>query len=252
MTEIEKYLAINQPPPRIKKAFLALIGLWIIFTGCDNGISDNGISFDDPAIPDARTEQWWIDRHTAKANPVIQNQKIIFIGDSITHAWEGTEAWAALNAKYNNKITNLGFSGDQVQNVIWRLENGEFPVGINPEYVVLMIGTNNGNAPESTAAGIWKIIQIINKNSQAAKIILSSILPRGSGSNDVNSIRNAAINEIIKSYNGRLNVLYLNLWPHYIRDTGELKDELFDDIKVHLTAEGFNIWKEKLIEIIGD
>jgi lysophospholipase L1-like esterase len=229
-----------------------LLCLCIVFISCENGLT-NEITVDDLTIPAARTDQWWVDRHTTKVNTVIQNQKIIFIGDSITQLWEGTGAWTALNAKYNNKITNLGFSGDQIQNVIWRLENGEFPVGINPEYVVLMIGTNNGGStPESVAAGIWKIIQIINKNSPAAKIVLSSILPRGNGSNDIFSVKNAMVNEIIKNYNGYLNVLYLDLWPHYIKSTGEIKEELFDATKVHLTDEGYNIWKEKLIEIIGD
>jgi lysophospholipase L1-like esterase len=92
------------------------------------------VSLNDPAIiPISRYEHWWIDRHDTRKNNLQYNQKIIFIGDSITQGWEETEAWEDLNKKFGNKITNLGFAGDQTQHVIWRLENGEFPAGINPE-----------------------------------------------------------------------------------------------------------------------
>jgi len=210
------------------------------------------VSLNDPAIvPVARNDQWWVDRHNNKINNIINNQKIIFIGNSITQYWEGTNAWAALNIKYKNKITNLGFSGDQTQHVIWRLENGEFPAEINPEYVVLMIGTNNRNESESIAAGIGEIVKIIYWKSPLTKIILLSILPRGNGNNDGNTKRNNAVNDIIKNYDGYLNIQYVNLGQYYVDDTGHLRDELFTD-KLHLTEAGYVIWENKLIEIIGE
>jgi hypothetical protein len=59
-----------------------------------------------------------------------------------------------------------------------------------------MIGTNNGHKPESIAAGIGKILKILNKNAPLSKIVLLSILPCGSGNNDENTIRNNAVNNI--------------------------------------------------------
>ena len=208
------------------------------FTGCD-----------DPAIiPIRRYEQWWIDRHNDRIN-IIPNQKLIFIGDSITQGLEETGIWTALNQRYNKRITNLGFGGDQTQNVIWRLENGEFPIGINPEYVVLMIGTNNQHEPKSIAAGIGEIVKIINKNSPLTKIVLLSILPRGSGKDDINTIRNNAVNEIIKKYDRHLRIEYLDIGQYYMDDNGVLKDELFTD-GLHLTLAGYNLLMEKIEEII--
>jgi len=208
------------------------------------------VSSDDPAItPASRFDvQSWADRHNVKIN-IIPNQKLIFIGDSITQLLEETSIWITLNQRYDNKITNLGFGGDQTQNVIWRLENGEFPIGINPEYVVLMIGTNNRHGSISIAAGIGKIVKIINKNSPSTKIILLSLLPRGSGNNDINTIRNNAVNEIIKEYDEYLNIKYLNIGQYYVDDNGVLKDELFTD-RLHLTSAGYKIWMEKIMEII--
>jgi lysophospholipase L1-like esterase len=242
---------------------LACIGI-LFFAGCDNGkyAGNNGERYvsnvspnDIPIVPAKKTDQWWLERHSEKTKNVTANQKIIFIGDSITHFWEendGREAWAELNGRYNNRITNLGFSGDQTQHVMWRLENGEFPVGINPEYVVLMIGTNNAysrHEPESIAAGIEKIVKIINANAPATKIILLSILPRGSGKDDEITTRNNAVNEIIKKHDGYLGIQYLDIGQYYTDGNGALKEALFTD-RLHLTLAGYNLWKEKLMEVI--
>ena len=240
---------------RVQEAFVLII-LIFCFIGCDKRKVD---TISDPAlVPVSRSEQWWIARHNNLIN-AAENQKIVFIGDSITHFWEenefpqydnGREAWETLLQKYDNKISNLGFTGDQTQQVLWRLENGEFPVGINPEYVVLMIGTNNRHSPESIAAGIEKIIKIINTNAPSTQIILLSLLPRGNGNSDEDTRRNNAVNEIIKEYDGALGVRYINIGPYYLNDDGSLKEELFMADKLHLTPAGYDLWKELIIDVI--
>ena len=209
------------------------------------------ITLDDPAIvPVSRSTQWWVDRHDTRIHDIIKNQKIIFIGDSITQGYERTEAWEELKTKYNNRITNLGFSGDRTEHVLWRLLNGEFPIGINPEYVVIMIGTNNNNEPESIAAGIGEILKTINATAPKSKILLFSLLPRGSGTDDSGTKRNYAVNQIIEKYDGYLNTKYIDISKYYVTDTGKLKEGLFSD-RLHLTPEGYTIWKDKIIEILG-
>jgi len=211
------------------------------------------VSIDDPTlIPVSRSSpsyEGWVRRHNERINNVVFDQKIIFIGDSITQGFEPVTAWKELNLKYNHKITNLGFSGDMTQHVIWRLENGEYPEGINPEFVVLMIGTNNSDEPASIAAGIGKIIRLINNKSPNAKILLFAILPRGSGVNDEDTVRNYKVNDIIKNYDGYLNVTYIDMGSNFLRDTGDLKTELFSD-RLHLIREGYNVWKDMLINAI--
>jgi lysophospholipase L1-like esterase len=209
---------------------------------------------DDPAlVPVPRPElEGWTVRHNDVINNVKRNQKIVFIGDSITALWQvhGISAWGELNTAYNNKITNLGIGGDQTQHVIWRLENGEFPVGIDPEYVVLMIGTNNHDStPQSIAAAIGKIIRIINVHSPSSKIILVSILPF-IGHDSVYTIRNNAVNAIIKGYDGYLGVTYLDITPYYLNSDGTQNETLFLEDKVHLESPGYYLWMEKLMEII--
>ena len=210
------------------------------------------VPINDPAlVPRSRSPQWWVDRHNERTGDnVIKNQKIVLIGDSITHGFELIAAWRTLNARYKNKITNLGFSGDSTEHVIWRLENGEFPPGINPEYVVLMIGTNNKDKPESIAAGIGKIIKIINSASPKSIILLFPILPRGKGLEDPDTKRNNEVNRIIQNYDGHMNVRYIDIWPCFLNESGELLENLYARDKLHIKSGGYEIWRDKIIEAV--
>src|SRR4051812_43878127 len=62
-------------------------------------------------------EKWWADRHWQKLE-IIKNggAKLLFIGDSITHGWEGVgkNVWAKFYAA--RYALNLGFGGDCTQN----------------------------------------------------------------------------------------------------------------------------------------
>ena len=69
---------------------------------------------------------------------------ILFLGDSITDGWHwdtgGKNLWAKHFAPRH--AANFGIGYDRIQNVLWRIENGELD-GISPEIVILLIGTNN-------------------------------------------------------------------------------------------------------------
>jgi beta-glucosidase len=230
------------------------------FIGCDTGnnpvdqLPIPTVASNDPAIVPTARDAAWIIRHETQLVASLENDaKIIFIGDSITDLWDdvGIASWNELQSRYNN-IINLGVSGDQTQHVLWRLTHGEFPNGINPENVVLMIGTNNSGGnflPESVAAGIGEIIKTINRVSPSTKITLLSIFPRGAAIN-ANRIINTYVNNIIKTYDGHLNVSYYDFGPYFMEENGDLKDGLFTD-GLHLNAAGFAVWKDALIEILG-
>ena len=75
---------------------------------------------------------------------------VYFEGDSITRRWGATDYPEFLaNWKQNFfgwNAANFGWGADTIQNILWRLQNGELD-NVHPKVIVLLAGTNNvGNA----------------------------------------------------------------------------------------------------------
>ncbi len=96
------------------------------------------------------------------ANSVTAHQQLLekakqgridlyFEGDSITRRWGATD-YPELLANWKQNFfgwnaADFGWGADQIQNILWRLENGELD-GVHPKVIVLLAGTNNvGNRP---------------------------------------------------------------------------------------------------------
>src|SRR5712692_817187 len=75
---------------------------------------------------------------------------IYFEGDSITRRWGATD-YPELLANWKQNFfgwnaADFGWGADKIENILWRLENGELD-GVNPKVIVLLAGTNNvGNS----------------------------------------------------------------------------------------------------------
>jgi len=73
---------------------------------------------------------------------------VYFEGDSITRRWGTSEPGYRenyLNWRKNFfgwNAANFGWGADNIQNILWRLTNGELD-GVNPKVIVLMAGANN-------------------------------------------------------------------------------------------------------------
>ncbi|MCL2043416.1 MAG: GDSL-type esterase/lipase family protein [Treponema sp.] len=191
--------------------------------------------------------------------------KIYFLGDSITAGFRGVlaedgpgiESWNMLRNRYGaDKIINMGIGGDQTQHVIYRLLNGIFPDDYSPEYVTLLLGTNNvGNTPshnitraaEEIAAGVGTICKIINWKSPQTKILLFPVLPR---SGETNMAKINEINPILETFDGYFNIHYIDLLPVFQNPDGTLVTHLYDPDLLHLAAPGYAAWAEEIIAAI--
>ncbi|MCL2043036.1 MAG: GDSL-type esterase/lipase family protein [Treponema sp.] len=190
--------------------------------------------------------------------------KVFFLGDSITQGYrgaifedgEGIQYWNMFRDRYgNDKIINMGIGGDQTSHVLYRLLNGIFPDTCKPEYVTLMLGTNNISNPpggvgvaqhaEEIAAGIGKIIQIINEKSPQTKILLFPVFPRGDRMDRVN-----AVNDIIKTFHRWHNVQYFDITPVFQNPNGTLKTHLYNPDLLHLSTAGYGAWTDEIIGLI--
>ena len=145
--------------------------------------SSEGLAANPATTPAPRNDAWWQQRHESMNARVKKgNVDLIFIGDSITHGWEGggKDVWQQFYG--NRNAVNLGIGGDQTCHVLWRLDHGNID-GISPKLAVIMIGTNNaGNAAQSAeqiAAGVKAIVDKLRTKLPQTKILLLAIFPRG-------------------------------------------------------------------------
>jgi len=223
--------------------------------------------------PDYRTESvtpsmlneswavdWWLPRHEEKLAEARQlvaaghNPEVVFIGDSITQGWEkeGREVWQRHYAGYH--ALNLGFGGDRTENVLWRLQHGELD-GLAPKVAVLMIGTNNTGHrtenPETTAAGIKRLVDEIRQRLPATKVLLLAILPRGEKSDDSLRGINERVNQIIASQAHGRSVYYLNINAALTHPDGTLSREVMPDL-LHPNAKGYAIWQREMQPLLQE
>lgn len=194
-------------------------------------------------------EEWWMARHARTLDRMRQGPvELIFIGDSITQGWEadGQRVW---NAFYHHRhAANLGFNGDQTDNVLWRLQNGELD-GITPKLAIVMIGTNNAtrreDPPQETAAGIQAIVTAIRTRLPGTKILLLAIFPRGLSADDPLRRVNDAVNDRLRAFADQRQILFVDLGPQFLDRAGRLSEDVMPDA-LHPNERGYRIWADSM------
>lgn len=202
---------------------------------------------------------WWMPRHEEKLAEKAKAERVdlVWIGDSITHGWEGEgkEIWKQRYA--SRHALNLGFSGDRTENVLWRLQHGAID-GISPKVVVVMIGTNNTghrqDPADQTAAGVAAILGELEQRVPDAKVLLLAIFPRGETAEDPLRKLNTEINaELAKLADGE-RVHFVDINERFLED-GKLPTSIMPDL-LHPNAEGYRIWGEaiepQLAKLMGE
>ena len=127
---------------------------------------------------------------------------VIFLGDSITHGWEGQKAWQEHFGSFHP--VNLGIGGDQTGHVLWRITDGHELDHLKPRAAVLMIGTNNtgGHTAEQIAGGIKAIVEELRRQKPDIKVLVLGVFPRGNAADAERTV--AQIAEGVKPINEEL------------------------------------------------
>ncbi|XP_017773048.1 PREDICTED: platelet-activating factor acetylhydrolase IB subunit beta homolog [Nicrophorus vespilloides] len=148
-------------------------------------------------VEDPDGDQRWMSIHNRFLSETREKDAdVIFIGDSILQALQHTDIWNELFAPLH--CLNFGIHRDLIQNVLWRIQNGELD-NVRPKAVVLHVGTNNHqNTPEEIVDGITEIINSIKEKLPDVYIVVPSLLPRGQHPNVIRDKINL-VNEILKS-----------------------------------------------------
>jgi platelet-activating factor acetylhydrolase IB subunit beta/gamma len=206
------------------------------------------------AISDAveRTDEHHIEKHALfleinkKRNPI----DILLIGDSITRRWEDNpEIFNRFFSKYNT--INFGVGGDCIENLRWRILNGELD-NIKPRLVVLHIGTNNlpTNSAEEVCKGIKDILKIFRDKLPESRILLIGLLPRNkdeTGRDYMSMIK--TINEKLKNAVADYNTEFTDLGNYFKETSSSVKEDLLPD-GLHPAEKGFTVLGDLLIPCI--
>ena len=189
---------------------------------------------------------------------------VYFEGDSITRRWGALDYPELLQNWKKNffgwNAANFGWGADRVENILWRLENGELD-DVNPKVIVLLAGTNNvGNgvppegidaAAENVTKGLEAVVRVMQSKAPNAVIILMGIFPR----ND-----NIAVMPEIDRINANLagmatgrTIRYLNINDKLAGPDGKLYDGMLNDRdKLHPSLNGYQVWADALKPIFTE
>jgi lysophospholipase L1-like esterase len=183
---------------------------------------------------------------------------VIFLGDSITHGWEGKDAQPAWKESFGkHKPVNLGIGGDQTGHVLWRIVEGKELEHLKPKLAVIMIGTNNAgrDSAEQIADGIKAIVEELKKQKPHMNILVLGVFPRGSR-NDADkesktipaaklNKKIGQINAIISKLDDGKTVFYKDIGKDFLDKDGGLPGSIMPDY-LHLSGKGYQIWGDAI------
>lgn len=209
-----------------------------------------------PVVAEVQDKEWksadvWLAEHERFLEQVrnAATTPLLFIGDSITQAWlsVGKRAWAKCFAPLG--ALNLGLGGDEVQHVLWRVENGEVD-GLSPKLVVLLIGTNNiGNAGHGgveTAQGIELLVRTLRSKLPETHILVHKVFPRDEHAGTPFRRQVHALNQAIAELANEEKVSVFDVNHLFLEDDGTIAMETMPDF-LHLSSKSYERWSQLLL-----
>ncbi len=187
---------------------------------------------------------------------------VYFVGDSITRRWGATDYPNFLaNWKENFhgwNAANFGWGGDTIQNILWRLHNGELD-NVNPKIIVVMAGTNNigttspAGDDEARVAGITRgikaLVDLCRKKVPEATIILMGITPRNDNRAVLPTIN--LINDRLAAFADGKKIRYVNINDKLADKDGVFREGMSAD-RLHLAVKGYQVWADALKPIFTE
>ncbi len=229
----------------MKKFLFIFATAAMLCCGCRAPVAEEAIPDCIATVPADRLNiDWWKARLAEKEALATKQYDTVLIGDSITHNWD--DIAPDLQQQYFGEVLNLGFSGDQTQDVLWRIARIDWSV-VQPKRIMLMIGTNNtGSRPEGdpkeTFYGIAKIVETLRAECPQAKILLLAIFPRSLEYNEQRRVTNDVINTMLPSLAEEGKVIFRDINAFYLMpDQRTLNRALMPDL-LHPNKEGHRLW----------
>ncbi len=190
------------------------------------------------------------DANARLAVPAKNEQRVVFMGDSITDAWVQPRFGAFFPGK---PYVGRGISGQTTPQMLLRFR--EDVIAIQATVVVILAGTNDiagntGPIPlEETEGNVASMAELARANG--IRVVLSSVLPVSNYGRDREGDpldmrikrppeKILELNAWIKKYAAEKGHVYLDYFPATADDQGLLKKELSED-GLHPNALGYAV-----------
>ena len=172
----------------------------------------------------------------------IQDENIVFFGDSITEGYNVKEFYDEY------RVVNSGISGNTPKDLINRIDSDLYDY--NPSVVIIQIGTNDIRSKikdEEIINNIKTIIKGIRKNRKNASILIESIYPLNRDMDaeywkdvniDYNNKHIIKLNKEIKRLCKQKHAKYIDVYSYLLDDNKNLK-EVYSKEGLHLTDLGY-------------
>jgi lysophospholipase L1-like esterase len=189
------------------------------------------------------------DANNKVAPPTKDEQRVVFMGDSITDGWKLNEYFPDM------PYINRGISGQTTPQMLLRFRPDV--IDLKPRVVVILAGTNDiaGNTGPMTLEAIEGNIASMAELSRAngINVVLSSVLPVSdynkdkSGKPIIRTVQRQPaqileLNRWMKSFAAERGLVYLDYFTATIDDKGFFREELAND-GLHPNAKGYEIMK---------
>jgi lysophospholipase L1-like esterase len=139
-----------------------------------------------------------------------------------------------------------GFGGSEISDVIHYAPRIVVPY--RPRLIVFYAGDNDlnaGESPESVFRDYRSFVDLVWRSLPDTRVAFVSIKPSGSRWALVDKVRTA--NEMIRAYSAsdpRLS--YVDVFTPMLGADGKPREELFVADRLHLSEQGYALWKEIL------
>jgi lysophospholipase L1-like esterase len=189
------------------------------------------------------------DDNTRTVLPAKGEQRVVFMGDSITDLWDSPNNGGFFPGK---PYVNRGISGQTTPQMLIRFRPDV--IDLKPKVVVILAGTNDlaGNTGPTTLsaieANLTSMAELARLNG--IRVVLASLLPVSdyevrNGAPIVQTVRRPPdqikeLNQWLKNYATKNHLIYLDYFSAMVDDKGFLKDELSED-GLHPNVKGYAV-----------
>jgi lysophospholipase L1-like esterase len=189
------------------------------------------------------------DDNNKTAPPAKNEQRVVFMGDSITDSWDDPRYGGFFPGK---PYVNRGISGQTTPQMLVRFRRDV--IDLQPKVVVILAGTNDiaGNTGPMTLDAVEDNLASMAELATAhgIRVVFASLLPVSDyevrdGKPIVQTGRRPperilALNKWIKDFAAANQQGYLDYFSAMVDDKGFLKDELSND-GLHPNAQGYAV-----------